>query len=313
MNVEEERRRILELWERIRREVETTSFLGYLWEHKRELGELEARVERLEPKVIKLLEVIPTLRRHSPEYHAHCKHLVMLIHHIEPTEEWMQKIHDDLEFMSREIQKAKEAYVKNRIVASRTQTQARSVDMEKIDSLKTLINRIKKELEDLDKVALPFSRVAQEHYEVWQRGDVPPELESRFLREWRLTADECRKIIDSIPLFFDDLRGLLGSIFGFAPARRVWAVEDMSSNSAREEFAPDYENEVNHLPEQIRSSYLRIVDLLVPIWKESWSILHSSSAQQAYDQLLGIHAGSINKLKTEIYPQFEILESYFSR
>ena len=131
MNVEEERQRIMELWGKIEEEVETSAFLGYLWEHKRELGELDARVERLEPKVIKLLETIPTLRRHSPEYRAHCDHFIMLIHHIEPTEEWMHKIRSDLEFMGGKIKEAKEAY-RNMKVASKSQS---SADIQKLEQV----------------------------------------------------------------------------------------------------------------------------------------------------------------------------------
>ena len=314
MNIEEERRRILELWHNIKPKAKGD--LANLWEEKDELGELDALVEDLEPKVIKLLEVIHTLPRHSHEYHARTRDLVKLLNHFskyKSSEEWVQKVSSDLYFISTEARKAINEAIRMRSAASRTQTQAKSVDGKKIDSLKILIDKIKKELEELDKVALPFSKVAQEHYEVWQRGDVPPELESKFLSAWQSTATECKKIIYSIPSFFDDLRSLLGSIFGFIPAKRTWIVEDMSSGSAREEFAPNYENEVNHLPEQIRSPYLMVMDLLIQIWKDSWSILHSSSDRPRYDQFLSTHASVINKTKTEIYPQLDVLYAYFSR
>ena len=160
MNIEQERQRIMELWEAI--EEETSPFLGYLWEHRRELGELEARVERLEPKVIKLLEVIPTLRKDSPEYEAHCKHFVRLIHHIEPTEEWMRKIRDDLEFMSGEIKKMREAYKQYRL--SRSNITTSQSDVAKLIVPKDFIDKVQRIYLDLVQRNLDYDKLTIKPY-----------------------------------------------------------------------------------------------------------------------------------------------------
>ena len=109
MNIEEERQRILELWYN-NIKPEARGDLSNLWEHRAELGELEAIVERLEPKVIKLLEVIPTLKRHSPEYHARTRDLIKLLHHFneyQSSEGWIQSVTSDLEYLSGEIHRVR--------------------------------------------------------------------------------------------------------------------------------------------------------------------------------------------------------------
>ncbi|MBI2541754.1 hypothetical protein HYV80_03535 [Candidatus Woesearchaeota archaeon] len=108
MNIKEERQRILELWYN-NIKPEARGDLSNLWEHRQELGELEAIVEDLEPKVIKLLEVIPTLKRHSHEYHARTVDLVKLLHHFNKysKDEWIQKVTSDLDYMSKEITQAR--------------------------------------------------------------------------------------------------------------------------------------------------------------------------------------------------------------
>ena len=108
MTIEEEIKIILELWyNNIKPEVRGD--LANLWEHRKGLGELEALVERLEPKVIKLLEVIPTLKRHSHEYHARTVDLVKLLHHFNKysKDEWVQKVTSDLDYISKEITQAR--------------------------------------------------------------------------------------------------------------------------------------------------------------------------------------------------------------
>lgn len=105
MTIEEERQRIMDLWDRI--EYKTKIDLANIWEERHALGELEARVERLEPKVIKLLEVIPSLQRHSHEYHARTVDLIKLIHHIESNDEWYQKVRSDVEYINEELKKIK--------------------------------------------------------------------------------------------------------------------------------------------------------------------------------------------------------------
>ncbi|MBS3104943.1 hypothetical protein J4234_01675 [Candidatus Woesearchaeota archaeon] len=108
MTIQEEIQRILELWYN-NIKPEARGDLSNLWEHRAELGELEAIVERLEPKVIKLLEVIPTLKRHSHEYHARTVDLVKLLHHFNKysKDEWIQKVTSDLDYMSKEITQAR--------------------------------------------------------------------------------------------------------------------------------------------------------------------------------------------------------------
>ena len=109
MDIEQERQKIMKLWyTNIKPKIRGD--LSNLWEERTELGELEARVERLEPKVIKLLEVIPTLKRHSHEYHARTVDLVKLLHNFnkyKSSEEWIQKVTSDLNYISAEITQAR--------------------------------------------------------------------------------------------------------------------------------------------------------------------------------------------------------------
>lgn len=106
MTIEQEIQRITELWHNI--EPKIKGDLANLWEERHELGELEARIEALEPKVIKLLEVIQTLKRHSAEYRARTDDLIKLLHHFSKyeTKEWIQKVTADLEYLSGEITNA---------------------------------------------------------------------------------------------------------------------------------------------------------------------------------------------------------------
>ena len=113
MNIEEKRQRMMELWYGL--EFKVKGDLANLWENRVGLGELEALVEELEPKVIQLLQVIPSLKRHSHEYHARTVDLVKLLHHFnqyKSSEEWIQKVTSDLEFMSTEIVKARYEAIK---------------------------------------------------------------------------------------------------------------------------------------------------------------------------------------------------------
>ncbi|MBI2557790.1 hypothetical protein HYW20_00565 [Candidatus Woesearchaeota archaeon] len=107
MTIEEEKQKILELWYKLKPKAKRD--LSNLWEDRKELGELEARIEALEPKVIKLLEVIPTLKRHSAEYRARTDDLIKLLHHFskyKSSEEWVQKVTSDLEYLSEKITQA---------------------------------------------------------------------------------------------------------------------------------------------------------------------------------------------------------------
>src|SRR3989339_2072160 len=107
MPIEDDRQKIMSLWYNIESKIKGD--LANLWEERKELGELEARIEALEPKVIKLLEVIPTLKRHSHEYHARTVDLVKLLHHFNKysKDEWIQKVTSDLDYMSKEITQAR--------------------------------------------------------------------------------------------------------------------------------------------------------------------------------------------------------------
>ncbi|MBS3096436.1 hypothetical protein J4480_03270 [Candidatus Woesearchaeota archaeon] len=107
MPIEDDRQKIMSLWYNIESKIKGD--LANLWEDRKELGELEARIEALEPKVIKLLEVIPTLKRHSHEYHARTGDLIKLLHHFSKYEinEWIQKVTSDLDYLSSEINLAR--------------------------------------------------------------------------------------------------------------------------------------------------------------------------------------------------------------
>ena len=307
MNIEDERRRILELWGEI--EDKTRTFLGFLWEHTRELGELEARVERLEPKVIKLLEVIPTLKKDSPEFHAQCTHLVRLMRHIEPTEEWMHKIKNDLSSISGEIQKVVE-FAKS----IRAQATTKSLDKENVNSLKGLLTRIKHELNELSKVMEPFGRLVESKWQAYQGGRHrdEEEIEPRFMQAWLAVVNKA----SASPLYLnllivDELRKLFGSIFGFTPANRTTQIELMYGSVGLEEFVPGLDNELRHIPEEIRSAYKICIEGLWLVWREIYVITHGSSTQSSYPHNLSVAAQSFISAKSQIFPQLDILERYF--
>jgi len=111
MAIEEEKQRIVDLWGSINTKIKTD--LANVWEEREELGELEARIEKLEPKVIQLLQVIPSLKRHSHEYHARTVDLVKLLHHVKSNEEWYERVRKDLEYFIGEINKARNAFLQS--------------------------------------------------------------------------------------------------------------------------------------------------------------------------------------------------------
>ncbi|MBI2652767.1 hypothetical protein HYX00_04850 [Candidatus Woesearchaeota archaeon] len=314
MTIEEDRQRIVELFENL--DFETHASLAFMWEHTAELGELEARVEKLEPKVIKLLQVISTLSKDLPEFRAHCKNLIRLIHHIDPTEEWMQKIREHIEFINAEIQKLKET-ARSRLISSRTQTSSH-VDKEKIDFLKRLITQIRHELDDLNQVMQPFGRLAREYWEHWKSGRSRDEkgIELRFNQAWRAVAQKA----ETTPLYLnlirvDELRKIFGSIFGFIPANRSTLAEQLLLRGLvpLSEFIPEFDNELSHIPEEIRSAYKICLEGLWIIWTEIYVIMHGSSGQTLYQLKLSESAKSFITAKNQIYPQLEILERYFDK
>ena len=109
MSVEEERKQIIELWDKILEDPNVYSSLAYLWEHKKEIRKLEAKVQTLESHVLNILKILPDLRKHSvKEFTARCEDLVGYLHHIEPTEEWVKKIKDDINLISSIVQQINE-------------------------------------------------------------------------------------------------------------------------------------------------------------------------------------------------------------
>ncbi len=107
MTIEQEIQRIMELWHNIEFD-KIKGDLANLWEAREQLGELVTDLESLEPKVIRLLEVIPTLQRHSDEYRARTKDLIGLLHHFSKhrKDEWIRKVTSDLDFISTEAARA---------------------------------------------------------------------------------------------------------------------------------------------------------------------------------------------------------------
>ena len=106
---EEEKQRILKLfYELIEPKIRD---LANLWEERDspEFKIFVANVERLEPKVVKLLEVLSTSRRHSAEYKAKCEELVSLLHNVQVDEEWRRKVIEDLNFFVKVTEKVDEA------------------------------------------------------------------------------------------------------------------------------------------------------------------------------------------------------------
>ncbi len=315
MKIEEEISKILELWNNIKPKAKGD--LASLWEEKEELGELDALVEDLEPKVIKLLEVIHTSPRHSLEYHARTRDLVKLLNHFNKSKssaEWIQKVTSDLDFICTEARKAINEAVRIRSAAPSAQIQAKSVDVEIIDSLKKLIIRIKKGLADLESVMPEFSRIAQEYSVAVKSHNLISERasESKLHKLWGLATDK----IDANPSFLnldflDELRKIFGSVFGFAPADKNKDIK--TYDGGRENLTEHYKNELNHIPEVIRSPYHLVVEGLLSIKIGINQIMSMKSSRPYYEVELIAGATRIVSSKAKISPQLDILEAYFNR
>lgn len=104
---EAERKKIEELWSKLKPEI--IRDLVNVWIDREQLNELRADAERLEPKVIKLLEILSTSKKHTPEYHFHTVHLISLLHNVKSKESWRQKIIEDLDYISGVADKIHEA------------------------------------------------------------------------------------------------------------------------------------------------------------------------------------------------------------
>ena len=106
-DLEYERKEIINLWDNIEHDV--LKDLANIWLDKDKLAKLEAEVERLESKVLQILQILPDLKRHSiQEYKAKVEHLVRLIHHLEPKEYWVQSIQSDLDAISKTTENVEE-------------------------------------------------------------------------------------------------------------------------------------------------------------------------------------------------------------
>ncbi|MBF8265136.1 MAG: hypothetical protein HW384_1000, partial [Dehalococcoidia bacterium] len=91
---------------------------------KEELEELEFHVERIEPIVIRLLENIPSLKRHSKEYREHVDHLIRLLHKVQSSEAWHAQFIEDLDYMGQGVEKLHEFIAKRKKISPPPQTRS---------------------------------------------------------------------------------------------------------------------------------------------------------------------------------------------
>lgn len=119
MSTQSEEQEILELWDIILKNPDVRKSLVYLWEHRKELKKMEARVQTLESHVLEILRNLPNLRKHSyEEFRAMCERLVGHLHNVEPSKEWVKKIQEDLDFIVKEADMA-QARATERIFAKK--------------------------------------------------------------------------------------------------------------------------------------------------------------------------------------------------
>ena len=143
MDIEEERNQIIALWDKILEDPKIYSSLVYIWEHKKEIRKLEARVQRLESHVLDILKILPDLRKHSfKEFMARSEELVGYLHHIEPTEEWVKRIQDDINLISSIIQQLREKGHEEMIIERQESVRTEKLVNIMIIKIQNLVNEL---------------------------------------------------------------------------------------------------------------------------------------------------------------------------
>ena len=103
--------------------------LAYLWKHKDELPVMEADVETLEEHVLRLLKILPGLKKSDYKvYKANCEHLIRYLKHPKASKEWANEIKELLDII---IAKTNDAVQKGRqeFWAKRRQTNENLVNL----------------------------------------------------------------------------------------------------------------------------------------------------------------------------------------
>lgn len=108
MTIESEWLEIMDVWHSIEDDTKFELANIYLDKEKHELKVMSAEIEDLAAKVLHLMRIIRDSKGDIAEMHEHKKHLLSLIHHVEPTREWQREIKEELNELAQEIKAARD-------------------------------------------------------------------------------------------------------------------------------------------------------------------------------------------------------------
>lgn len=105
MSIQKEEEEILDLWHKLSDDMHHD--LANLWLNKDKLPVLTAEIETLEAHVLKLIKILPDLKRHNyREYRANCDHLIGYLNHPQASKEWVKEMQKFMDLVLEETNDA---------------------------------------------------------------------------------------------------------------------------------------------------------------------------------------------------------------